>query len=156
MSNGLINASIQANATKEAARQSAAAHIRYSEALRKHREEQLAKCILDFANFDESSLFRKSDKDLAAFQAEYPPEAPQYALALHEWNRRLVARQVKATRFAAIIGLVGIVIGVLLGWWLAAYPAPPIGVLQTELAGPSNNTSEGIRQPAAGLPKPSM
>jgi len=69
---------------------------------------------------DESSLFNKSDKDLAVFQASYPSASPQCALALNEWNRRLVTRHVNATKFSAYIGLVGVIIGVVLGWGLVS------------------------------------
>lgn len=124
MSNGFHNATIQAQATRDAAHSSTRAQLLYAEKMRNEKAEKLAKCIEDFANLDESSLFCKSDKELAMFQAGNPPESPQYALALHEWNRRLVTRQVRATRFAAIIGVIGIIIGVILGWLLASYTPP--------------------------------
>lgn len=128
MSNGTFNADIQAQAAREAGRQTARAtvlatqrQIEHETALREEREARLKKCIEDFASLDESSLFSFTDKKLAQFQAEHPSESPQYALALNEWNRRLVARQVMATRFSAIVGLVGIVVGSVLGWILASY-----------------------------------
>lgn len=140
MSISFHNASIQAQATRDAAGR----QIRYAELLRKNSVDKLAKCIEDFAQLDESSLFRKSDKDLALFQAEYPPEAPQYALALNEWNRRLVTRQVKEARFSAFIGLVGIIIGTVLGWFLAAYPAPRLGIYHSEQKEPSSQRLEAM------------
>lgn len=158
MSNSFFNASMQAQATREqaqATREAAAAHLRYAESIRAENAERLAKCIEEYANLDESSLFRKSDKELANFQAEYPPESPQYTLAQNEWNRRLLARQIKESRFSAIIGLIGIVVGALLGWLLAAYPAPRLEKNQVEKARALNNTSEVIRQPTDGVPKPS-
>ena len=141
MSNGFLHASIQANATRDAAaatRQAAIAQIRYAKSVRKEDEERLAQCIKEYANLNESSLFHISDKELAMFQAEYPPESPQYVLALNEWNRRLVVRQIKEARFSTIIGLVGIVIGVVLGWLLAAYPAPRLRGDHTDDTKPIN------------------
>ena len=123
MSQSMHNAAMQVHATREAARETARAQraqIGYQENLRKKREEELAKCIEVFASMDESSLFKKGDKQLAEFQSAYPPESPQYALSLNEWNRRLVARQIRATRFAAFIGMLGTVLGVVLGWLLAS------------------------------------
>ena len=128
MSKSHFNASIQAEATRAGAAQTARAtliaehrKIEYEKSFREAHDAKLAECIESFASLDESSLFRKSDKDLAHFQATHPAESPQYALALNEWNRRLVTRQVKATRFSAIVGLIGIVLGSILGWILASY-----------------------------------
>ena len=118
---------MQANAATSAARQTAQAtrdaarmHLSYDKSVTEAREARLAECIESFASLDESSLFLKSDKDLAHFQATHPPESPQYALALHEWNRRLVTRQVKATQHAAWIGLVGVIVGAVMGWFLSS------------------------------------
>lgn len=94
--------------------------LSYDKAVTEAKEARLAECIESFAGLDESSLFGKSDKDLAHFQATHPVESPQYALAINEWNRRLVTRQVNATKFSAYIGLAGVVIGVVLGWWLGS------------------------------------
>ena len=131
MSQSHHNAQMQANAARDAARQTARAtrdatkaQIEYDRSVERDKKRKLAECIEAFANLDDSSLFRKSDKDLAHFQAEHPPESPQYALALNEWNRRLVARQVNATKFSAVIGVTGIIIGSFLGWFLASVDPP--------------------------------
>lgn len=128
MSQSAHNAAMQANAARDAARhtanatrQAASQHIRHEQDVADAKAARLAECIENFAALDESSLFRKSDKDLAHFQAEHPMESPQYALALNEWNRRLVVRQVNATKFSAFIGVGGIIIGGLMGWGLASY-----------------------------------
>jgi ABC-type dipeptide/oligopeptide/nickel transport system permease subunit len=112
MSQSHYNAKLQADATISATK----GQIRFQQAQEKEKQEKLNKCIEDLANFDHSSLFRKTDKELAKFQAE--PESPQYALALNEWNRRLVVRQMRNTRFSAYIGIIGTIIGVLLGKYL--------------------------------------
>jgi hypothetical protein len=71
---------------------------------------------------NEGSLANMSDRDLAVFQSKYPEEAPQSRLALHEWNRRLVVAQLKESRFATIVALVGTlagtILGAILGKWL--------------------------------------
>lgn len=118
MSQSFHNAKTQADATVRAAK----GQIRFQQAQQKEKEERLQKCIEELANFDHSSLFRKNDKELAKFQSEHPPESPQYALALNEWNRRLVVTQMRNARFSAYIGvfgaIIGAVMGVLVGWYL--------------------------------------
>ncbi|WP_411825435.1 hypothetical protein [Luteolibacter sp. AS25] len=135
MSQSAHNASIQASATREAARQQSRAtafaaqkQIEHETAVREAKEVRLKECIEAYASLDESALFRKSDKDLAHFQATHPPESPQYALAINEWNRRLIARQIKSTRFSAFIGFIGIIIGALIGWGLSSTPAPQLKI----------------------------
>ena len=138
---------MQANAATEAARQTAQAtreaaraQIAYDMSVEEAKAARLSECIESFANLDESSLFRKSDKDLAHFQATHPPDSPQYALALHEWNRRLVTRQVKATQHAAWIGLVGVIVGAVMGWFLSS--SNSINTSQKEQNPASHETSQ--------------
>ncbi len=128
MSQSFYNANIQAKAARDAAKEQARAtakatqkQIENDDAIRRGTAARLKECIENFSDLDESSLFQKSDKELARFQAEHPPESPQYALSLNEWNRRLVTRQVKATKFSALMGLIGIILGTFLGWILASY-----------------------------------
>jgi hypothetical protein len=64
------------------------------------------------------AFFKLDDKELAAIQAEFKPNDPQYILASHEWNVRLLAHEIKAIRFAALAGIGGTIIGVLLGYLL--------------------------------------
>lgn len=90
----------------------------------RHRLNQLEDRLMDwqarekrFAEFSEidtvfvSSL---SDKDLAGWQAQYPVDSPQFIIANHEWQRRINLEQIKANRFTAWIGIVGVVVGVAL------------------------------------------
>ena len=71
------------------------------------------------ADFQKESVQRKlaamTEDELALWQDKYPPDSPQHILVQHEWNRRLTAEQVKATRFSAIIALLATIIGTLLG-----------------------------------------
>ena len=145
---------MQANATRDAARQQSRAtafatqkQIEHETAVREAKEARLKECIEAYASLDESALFRKSDKDLAHFQAEHPPESPQYALAINEWNRRLVTRQVKATRYASIIGVVGIVIGVILGWFLASIDPPHLPKHEQNPSGQESGTQHHGQNP---------
>ncbi len=78
----------------------------------------------EFSDFDHNSISKMSDKDLAAWHAEHASDSAQFILAHNEWNRRLVARQVNATKFSAFMGIAGIIIGVFLGWLLASYNPP--------------------------------
>jgi hypothetical protein len=73
----------------------------------------------EFANLGSDQLARLPDKDLAAWQAEYPPNSAQQILAQFEWNRRLTEKQVRSSRFAAWVGLVGVVLGAVLAWLLS-------------------------------------
>ena len=47
----------------------------------KHRLET------DFDKIEERKLSRISDKELAAWQAKYPPDSPQWILSTFEWQR---------------------------------------------------------------------
>lgn len=131
MNHNIHAANLQANAARDAARQQAKAtewaarqQIDHDLRIQEAKDARLKECLEAFAHLDESSLFNKSDKDLAHFQSSHPPESPQYALALNEWNRRLVTRQVRATQHAAWIGLAGVIIGAFLGWFLSSYNPP--------------------------------
>ena len=67
-----------------------------------------------FNGIDRRALAQMSDKDLALWQSQHPESSPQFILSQFEWNRRLTADQIKATRWTALIGLAGVIIGVLL------------------------------------------
>lgn len=66
-----------------------------------------------FGEVDRRTLARMSDKDLALWQSQYPQDSPQFILGQCEWNRRLTADQIKATRWAAWLGIAGVIIGLL-------------------------------------------
>jgi hypothetical protein len=89
----------------------------------RHMLEGVAReqCRSDFQALDRRELSRMDDKRLADWQARYPRESAQYILADHEWQRRLTAQQVAATRFTAWIGICGVVVGGFLGWLLASW-----------------------------------
>jgi hypothetical protein len=70
---------------------------------------------IDFNSLEIKEVLKKNDKELALWQSNYGINSPQYILADYEWQRRLTFQQIKATRFAAWIGLLGVVIGVILG-----------------------------------------
>ena len=88
---------------KDAARAS-----REEEAQRKLREELANVCAKDLAHMSET--------ELAAWQSKYPNSSPQATLAAFEWQRRLTAMQVKSARFAAWLGLLGVIVGGLLAY----------------------------------------
>ena len=76
----------------------------------------------EFANFNCSDLPKMTKKELAEWQSKHPMDSPQYIIALQEWNRRLTAEQVKATRFAAYIGIISAVLGAIVGASIALFP----------------------------------
>lgn len=68
----------------------------------------------EFADFNYNDLFKMSPKELAAWQAKYPMDSPQYIIALQEWNRRALVEQIKSTRWAAFMGFIGAIAGAIL------------------------------------------
>ncbi len=68
-----------------------------------------------FGEVDRRALARMCDKDLALWQSQHPQDSPQFILGQFEWNRRLTADQIKATRWAAWLGIIAAVIGALVG-----------------------------------------
>ena len=147
-------ASEAARRTAQATRDATRAQIEYNRSVEEARAARLAECIESFANLDESSLFHKSDKDLAHFQATHPVESPQYALALNEWNRRLVTRQVKATQHAAWIGLAGVIVGAVMGWFLSSSNSPNPSQKEQYPAGSQTSQQHQRPDPDRIPPKP--
>jgi ABC-type dipeptide/oligopeptide/nickel transport system permease subunit len=74
-----------------------------------------------FQKLDRRELAAMDDKQLAEWQSHYPRESAQYILAEHEWQRRLTAEQIRATRFSAVIGIIGVAVGAVLGWLLPSW-----------------------------------
>ena len=92
-------------------------HIRKMlEHIEDQRNENAKRRLLEaeFSRFDCSTLSKMTEAELAKWQAKYPINSPQYIVALQEWNRRALVKQIKAVRWAAFIGLVGVIIGTLL------------------------------------------
>jgi hypothetical protein len=81
-----------------------------------HRQRQL-----EFAQVDRRTLLKLSDAELALWQSDYPQGSPHYILAEFEWQRRINAEQVKATKFSAWIGVAGTLLGAALGFVLSQY-----------------------------------
>ena len=75
----------------------------------------------EFDKVDSEALRKMPDKELAKWQYRYTEgeERAEVILAKYEWQRRLVVEQVKATRNAAWISIVG----VFLGYILASFPS---------------------------------
>jgi hypothetical protein len=71
-----------------------------------------------FDAMDAKILASLPDDQLATFQASYAPNTPQFIRAEHEWQRRLLERELRGLRFAAWMGIVGTLAGVFLGWVL--------------------------------------
>jgi hypothetical protein len=69
----------------------------------------------EFKGFDRSKLSRMTDKELAEWQAGFEPAEPHWRLAEHEWQSRLIAKQIRAAHWQAWFGIAAAVIGALLG-----------------------------------------
>ena len=65
------------------------------------------------------------DSELAVWQSRHPADSPQSHLANLEWNRRVMRPQVRAAWFAAVMGVLGTLLGTALGWWLSGGRIPP-------------------------------
>jgi|SRR6185437_13761081 len=86
-----------------------------TELAKSEREEKaLSKLREELASVVAKDLAKMSEAELAAWQSKYPTPSPQATLATFEWQRRLTAMQVKSARFAAWLGLAGVVLGALL------------------------------------------
>lgn len=83
-----------------------------SEKAKKALREQLQR---EFADFDCETLPGKTNKELAAWQAKYPMDSPQYIIALQEWNRRAIVRQTRWMKFSAILAAITALASVFIG-----------------------------------------
>ena len=59
-----------------------------------------------------------TDGELALWHAAQEPGSAEFLLADHEWRSRLLVGQNRAIYGAAIVSIVGVAVGVLLGWYL--------------------------------------
>jgi hypothetical protein len=78
------------------------------------QQKEKARCDVEFKKVNRRALANWPDEKLAAWQAGFPSDSPQFILAQFEWNRRLTADQVKAAHWAAWIGLAGVIVGAVL------------------------------------------
>lgn len=73
----------------------------------------------ELKELDRRKLSGMKDKDLALWQGNFTPDEPSWRLAEYEWQRRLAAKQIRASHITAWVGVIGTLVGVLLGWWLS-------------------------------------
>lgn len=69
--------------------------------------------------WENTDLPAMSEKKLAEWHSRQEPNSRGAVLAEHEWQRRLTERQIRASRWLAIIGILASLAGVVLGWWLS-------------------------------------
>jgi len=77
-------------------------------------EEERERLLNELNEFNFTNLGKMTERDLASWQSKYPPESGQFIMAAHEWNRRIMEKQIKSIRWSAYMGLLGVLIGVLL------------------------------------------
>lgn len=77
-------------------------------------KEAIRRLHEEFADFDCSTLSKITNKELAAWQAKYPMDSPQYLIALQEWNRRATVEQTKWMKRSIYVGFLGIIVGAIL------------------------------------------
>ena len=98
------------------------------------KSEAAKKLQTEFAALDFEEIRNKKDHDLAAWQAQYPVDSPQFIFALQAWNNRTITKQTKWMKFSAILAAVTTIIGVFIGAILQEYreskrPPQPIEVI---------------------------
>ncbi len=63
-------------------------------------------------------LTRKTDAELAEWQAGWKAESAQHLLAVREWDRRIRWRDRWWSLITVALSILGTLLGVLVGWWL--------------------------------------
>ena len=74
----------------------------------------------EFADFNCSVLPKMTNKELAAWQAQFPMDSPQHIIAVQEWNRRATDEQIKRGRYTAFITAGASIIAALFVAWAGA------------------------------------
>ena len=85
-------------------------------------QEEHDRAFDDMANLrvTRAKLSGMQDGNLALWQAEHKLGSAEYILAEHEWKRRQIVQQNRAIYGAAVLGIIGVVVGVILGWYLGS------------------------------------
>ena len=78
------------------------------------KKESIRKLQNEFATLDFDKIRSKSDSELAAWQAEFPTDSPQFIFALQVWNNRTILEQTKWMKRSIYVGFLGIIIGAIL------------------------------------------
>ena len=79
------------------------------------RDDEVQRLREGFKAMDSRIIAGLDDDLLATFQAEYSASSPQFIRAVQEWQRRLIVKQIRGAYWAAGIGVVGTLLGVILG-----------------------------------------
>ena len=82
------------------------------------QREQHKKYLHEFEKVDSRALSKMDDKELAEWQSGYPLGTPQHIYAEHEWQRRLMAGQIKNIRYTAYISAATALVGVIVGHFI--------------------------------------
>ena len=71
-----------------------------------------------FSKTSRKAFSKLTDEELALTQSYFEVGDPQYIIAEHEWNVRILARELRSIRYGTWATLVGTFGGVILGWLL--------------------------------------
>lgn len=82
------------------------------EGMREHEQDE------NYRDLDPQALSKLSPKDLALWQRHQDTNSAQFILASHEWDRRLLAEQLRSIRFGVWATLIGTLAGSLGGVYL--------------------------------------
>ena len=80
-----------------------------------------ARLKAEYGELHEFALSLKTPKELAEWQSKHPVESPQYILAGHEWNRRLIMEQVKWMRWAVYAAVISAILGGIVTYMLPKF-----------------------------------
>lgn len=85
-------------------------------------EKKYDKAFADMASLGvtRAELSGMTDGELALWHAGQKLASAEFILADHEWRSRLLAKQNRAIYGAAVVGVIGGLVGVVLGWYLAS------------------------------------
>lgn len=85
--------------------------------------------IEEFQSTDKSSIERLKDSALAAWQAQFPRESPQFVFAEQLWRYRLAR---KSAKFAALIAALSALVGAIVGYTIRIGEEVPKGKANAE------------------------
>ena len=92
----------------------------------KHAPQMVRDAIqsMDYAAIDQEAIRKMDNKDFAKWQADRSDSLHHQLFANQEWSQRLLEKQLRSQRWLAILGVVGTLAGVALGFFLERGATP--------------------------------